>query len=188
MVAAETLKVVGEEGLERGSLAVGATVGADAALIVGAGGGVGTTGSILLTIVPTLRAVHTRIPIAYVGTGRVIGSRINLFSKPTMPPTAAIIKISETLLRQEGQLKLQSISVLRKLAQKRGTGRVREAHAVTEEMMKVGFLTFLGGPRPLKSTQDHRRIEAGHSEVTLQVSGTEGVGSCGRFTGVGDVE
>ncbi|GIX64970.1 uvrABC system protein A [Babesia caballi] len=89
-----------------------------------------------------------------------------------MPPAATFIKISERLLRQ-GQLKLQGIGVLRKLTQKRGTGRVPKAHAVAEEMMEVGFLTFLGHPMPLKSAQDHRRIEARHSEVALQVESRE---------------
>ncbi|GIX62703.1 phosphoenolpyruvate synthase [Babesia caballi] len=123
LAAAKTMKVVGEEGLEGGRFALTAAVGG--------------TGAFVLTFPP---GVAFTIGMAKMGGRSNIRAlrRLYLFPKPTMPPAATFIKISERLLRQEGQLKLQSVGVLRKLSQKRGTGRVRKCHAVTEKEMKPG--------------------------------------------------
>ncbi|GIX65239.1 DNA helicase [Babesia caballi] len=165
------MKLVREEGLERGSFALTAAFGV---VVTALAAGPGTSMS-----TPRMAKMGGHI-------GQRVPLRLYIFPKPTMSPDATIIKISGTLLRQEGQLKLQSIGVLRKLAHKRGTGRVREAHAVAEKVMKIWLINTCGCTWPLKSAQNHRRIKARHSEVTLQVGGTEGVGSYGRFTGVGD--
>ncbi|GIX64533.1 sigma-54-dependent Fis family transcriptional regulator [Babesia caballi] len=171
VAAAETLKVVCEEGLEGRLVAVGLAALATVvtALIAGPGTSMSTP-----SMTDVRRYWRSRTP------------RLYILPKPTMPPSATVAVVSEALLRQEGQLELQSIGVLRKLTQKRGAGRVREAHAVTEKVMKVGLRTFPGRPRALNSAQHHRRIEARHCKVALQVESRELVVRVIGCSGVGD--
>ncbi|GIX66405.1 integrase [Babesia caballi] len=105
MAAAEAFQLVGQEGLERGSLAVGSTAFGGSRAVVFT-----RPAAVVLTISMANMGGHGNIRALL---------RLYLFPKLTLPPTARICKIA-ALLVKEVELKLERVGVVGNVGEEGG--------------------------------------------------------------------